>query len=44
MLVAAPHAAEPIRNTAMEIMKIGLRPYMSPSLPNSSVVMALVSR
>ena len=44
MLAAAPHSAEPARNTAIENWKTGLRPYMSPSLPSTSVVTALVSR
>jgi hypothetical protein len=44
MPAAAPHSADPARNTAMENWKTALRPYMSPSLPSTSVLTALVSR
>ncbi len=37
MLCAAPDRAEPIRNVTIEVMKMPLRPYMSPILPQSGV-------
>jgi hypothetical protein len=42
MLWAVPQNAEPARKTTTENRKIRFRPYMSPSLPNSSVAIALV--
>lgn len=41
---AAPDSTEPRTNTTIEIAKAPLRPYMSPSLPQTGVVTAMASR
>ena len=39
-----PDSAEPIRKMTMPIMKIGLRPYRSDSLPQNGTLIVLVRR
>lgn len=40
---AMPLSAEPIKKSTIELMKTPLRPYMSPSLPQSGVAAAVAS-
>lgn len=41
---ASPESTEPARNTVIEQMKLPLRPYRSPSLPQMGVETEAVSR
>ena len=44
MFWLSPDRAEPTRKMTMPIMKIGLRPYRSDSLPQNGTLIVLVSR
>ncbi len=41
MFCAMPLSAEPIRKITMDVMNVPLRPYMSPSLPQTGVAAAV---